>query len=340
MSKPIQLSILVPVYNVESYLTECLDSILPQLNEQTELILLNDCSTDNSADILQTYHQTYKDTKNIQLLTASKNAGLSVTRNELLKQAKGKYIWFVDSDDVVIPDVVAHFLNTYCTYDADVYVYDFIIWHLNKENKHEKGLLLKPHKLYQSNNHLFIKAITECNINYVWNKIYKKSVIANVPFHQNKKFEDIYFMSDIGFLVKSFCYINKPILSYRMRAGSIVNTLSHHHLDDYLNGYLYRTQIYQNHQMDTIDKSAYHYLLYKNYNHYVGMMKEVANHPTLTNKSELINHMYLNFHDTYHQYLSEGLSKQDIFRYFRLKRNQKKLNHILNEYVHNANNAI
>ena len=92
-----KISIIVPVYNVEKYLSECLDSIINQSYKNIEIILINDGSTDSSLEICQKYQ---KNDKRIKLISQA-NKGLSISRNNGMKIATGKYIMFVDSDDII-----------------------------------------------------------------------------------------------------------------------------------------------------------------------------------------------------------------------------------------------
>ena len=94
----IELSIIVPVYNVEKYLEECLDSILKIKNINYEVLIINDGSPDNSQKIIDEY---YKKDSRIKFFI-KENGGLSSARNYGLERAQGEYIWFVDSDDLVV----------------------------------------------------------------------------------------------------------------------------------------------------------------------------------------------------------------------------------------------
>ena len=91
----VKVSVVIPVYNVEGYLEECLDSVINQTLEDIEIICINDGSTDNSLEILEEYAK--KDNR-IKILN-QENQGISATRNNGLKICKGKYICFLDSDD-------------------------------------------------------------------------------------------------------------------------------------------------------------------------------------------------------------------------------------------------
>ena len=93
-----KISIIVPVYNVEEFLSECIESILEQTFSDFELLLVNDASTDGSRDICENYAN--KDSR-IRLLDNEKNQGQSFSRNRGIREAKGIYVTFIDSDDVV-----------------------------------------------------------------------------------------------------------------------------------------------------------------------------------------------------------------------------------------------
>ena len=97
------ISIIIPVYNTAQYLAECLDSVLAQGFKDIEIICVNDGSTDNSAAILKKYQ---KKDKRIKVIT-QKNKGLSGARNAGLKAATGKWVCFLDSDDILPPDALA-----------------------------------------------------------------------------------------------------------------------------------------------------------------------------------------------------------------------------------------
>ena len=92
----VKISIIIPVYNTENYLSECLDSVINQTLNEIEVICINDASTDSSLDILDDYSK-YSD--KIKIINCSENKGQGNARNIGITQAKGKYILFLDSDD-------------------------------------------------------------------------------------------------------------------------------------------------------------------------------------------------------------------------------------------------
>ncbi|GMO61942.1 MAG: hypothetical protein Ta2D_08160 [Rickettsiales bacterium] len=105
------ISVIVPVYNVEKYVARCIDSILSQTYTNFELILVNDCSKDNSLKVLEEYETKYKNVSvadgcpKITLINLTENVGAAEARNVGYRQAKGEYIHFLDSDDYFAPDL-------------------------------------------------------------------------------------------------------------------------------------------------------------------------------------------------------------------------------------------
>jgi glycosyltransferase involved in cell wall biosynthesis len=106
MSNPL-VSVIIPVYNVEPYLSQCLDSVLNQTYNNIEIIAVNDGSTDKCMDILKEYEINFA---NINVIN-QKNSGLSVSRNNGMEKAKGKYIYFLDSDDYILPETIRNLVG-------------------------------------------------------------------------------------------------------------------------------------------------------------------------------------------------------------------------------------
>ncbi|KAA8997971.1 glycosyltransferase [Paenibacillus spiritus] len=106
--EPPKVSVVIPVYNVERYLDECLQSVIGQTLTDIEVICINDASTDNSMDILEKFRTN---DKRIQIITHPRNRGLSSARNTGLSRASGKYIYFLDSDDYIVPEAMEELFN-------------------------------------------------------------------------------------------------------------------------------------------------------------------------------------------------------------------------------------
>ena len=131
------LSVIVPVYNVEKYLSKCVDSLLNQnlLPEEYEIILVDDGSTDRSGDICDEYAMHHSNVKAIH----QQNGGLSVARNTGIQVAAGKYVQFVDSDDYLEPNVLKSLVEKMKLEDLDVLRFNY-------RNVNEQGEEIAPNK--------------------------------------------------------------------------------------------------------------------------------------------------------------------------------------------------
>ena len=176
------ISIIVPVYNVEEYLEECLESIRKQTYQDIEVILVNDGSTDGSHAICERYCQMDKRFR----LINQKNQGQSVARNRGVKESLGEYIMFVDSDDVVSLGLLEQLMK-YMSNGIDIVECDRTeaIQCLNEEKKEIDV------KEFDSN-----EALYECfNHGVSWSpvaKLYRREIVEKVPFLENLIYEDFY----------------------------------------------------------------------------------------------------------------------------------------------------
>lgn len=210
--KEIVLSIIVPIYNVESYLKKCLDSLVLQEMDGIEILLIEDGSRDDSKMIAQTYSEKYE---NIILICHENNKGLGAARNTGIKHAKGEYITFVDSDDWVSPIMYNKMLNTIIEDKSDIVVCginevlsDKII--VKKCCDKEKECISSEEALKR----YFDVRITA----HAWNKVYKRSLFNehNIKYAERKYAEDqyptfllIYYSNKISLLRDSFYFYNR-----------------------------------------------------------------------------------------------------------------------------------
>ena len=114
-----ELTIIIPVYNAEKHIRRCLDSILPQLQETYELLLINDGSTDHSLGLIKEYEEKYPA---VIRVIDKQNEGVALTRDLGVKEAQGKYICFVDNDDDVEEDYFETYLEAIRNTDYDIVI--------------------------------------------------------------------------------------------------------------------------------------------------------------------------------------------------------------------------
>ena len=209
-----KISVVVPVYNTEIFLTKCLESLINQTYKNLEMICINDGSTDNSSKILDEYQK--KDNR-IKVIT-QKNQGISAARNKGIKEAKGEYISFVDSDDWVDLDFYDKLITALKEQNADIAAANIIRTRKTYSKprvKYEKQMIAET----------FEEKIKLCNIPkccYVWNKIYKTSMVKNFPFKTGAYFEDVLWTPLILKNSNKMVCIPDVNYYYRANASSIV----------------------------------------------------------------------------------------------------------------------
>ncbi len=222
------LSIVIPVFNTDLYLKECLDSIINQTYSNIEIICVDDCSPDNSAEIIKEY--AAKDNR-IKYIRHTENKFQGGARNTGIQAANGKYITFVDSDDYLLDmDCYKNAVDNLEKYDADISIFSF-----TEEKKGQKF----NYKL--SSSVLGIKSLNSSNFTKVHcspcNKIFKLDDIKNhkLSFPEKLKFEDEAFWYKYIAAVEPKAYVeNKYYYAYRIRSGSTMDTRDkyiYHYLD-------------------------------------------------------------------------------------------------------------
>lgn len=171
----IELSIIVPIYNVEKYLEECLESIYKIKNIKKEVILINDGSKDKSLDIAKKFKKKYKEET---ILIDNENKGLSETRNIGINLAKGNYLWFIDSDDKIIPNLEQVFLKLKGNKYDVLYMNGYFFPNMLKiyENTISKDYNLGRDYLVD-----LIKSKKSINTG-VWKNLYKTEFIKKIKF--------------------------------------------------------------------------------------------------------------------------------------------------------------
>lgn len=210
------LSVVVPVYNVEAYLANSLDSIIAAQIENMEIIIINDGSPDGSEEIAKSYVDKYP---NLIRYIKQKNHGLGNVRNVGMKNAKGKYIASIDSDDVIDSNFFKE-AEPYMKNNIDIILCDWLSIFPN-ESIPTPALdsLLKLTNKYKSLLYSTIMPST-CN------KIVKKSLYTdiNLKFVENLKFEDLGTNPIVMLEAKTIKYIDRPYYHYMIRENSIMRT--------------------------------------------------------------------------------------------------------------------
>lgn len=212
-----QISVIIPAYNAERFVGDCLDSVIAQTYNNLDIVVVDDGSNDMTGSIVDEYAK--RDTR-IQVIH-QKNAGLSRARNVGLKYARGKYIMFLDSDDWLEPTCCEIALGELQIESADLVIFEYYKEYKNKtvqmQTYSQKKLLydIKEQKeffLYD------MRTIT------AWGKIYSAGVLENCEFNENlETAEDVEFNYRVYDRVNKAVYLCKPLLHYRMLEQSAIH---------------------------------------------------------------------------------------------------------------------
>ena len=216
MSNSPEISVIVPVYNVEKYLPQCLDSILASTFKDIEVILVDDCGADNSRAICDEY--AAKD-KRVRVIANSHNMGVSAARNNGLAHAHGKYISFIDSDDYVDATMYEKLHSAMVRENVDMVgcnawsVEDVgskkIIRYLDVDQDIKTSFAALGNKIYGGAFHL-------------WRLLLKTDKIQKIRFSEDISFaEDAVFLLELYPLLQDIYFLAEPLYFYRRHSGTL-----------------------------------------------------------------------------------------------------------------------
>ncbi|MCR2822025.1 glycosyltransferase family 2 protein [Lederbergia panacisoli] len=215
------ISIIVPVYNVQSYLPRCINSILDQTFSDFELLLINDGSTDNSGNICDEYSK--KDSRIIVI--HKENGGVSSARNVGIDAAKGEYLAFIDSDDFIHQKMYEILYQIASNYSSDVVVCDFLKVQNENVSLHNAGYNIKHFTNIQALNELYTNNYKNAQKwVFLWNKLYKRNLFNDVKFPDGKIYEDELVAHKILYSCQILTYIDMPFYYYLQRSGSYIGS--------------------------------------------------------------------------------------------------------------------
>lgn len=226
------LSILVPVHNVQPYLHECLASVVEQLgaDDGVQILALDDASTDDSAALMQALAQRWPG--RLQLLRHERNGGLSAARNTMIDAARGQYLWFLDSDDKLLPGAIAGLRAIVQAHAPDVVLCDFSVWrererfkHRLRGERHRRSFSGPARRLVRDRCALLAGMLSTGEL-HAWSKISRRALWDGLRFPVGRYFEDMATMPLLALRAESFYYEPHPWVAYRQRAGSILASMS------------------------------------------------------------------------------------------------------------------
>ena len=228
----VKISVIIPVYNVENYLSKCLSSVINQTFTDIEIICINDGSTDSSLDILDSYAKN----DNRIIIINETNHGQGYCRNLGIKMAKGQYVMFVDSDDFILDVRAIEFLYAEITIkELDVLIYAYEKYYekkniiVNSSSNNKQVFLNKTYCSRADKNYIFAKK----SIGIPWNKLYNTKFLQKnkILFNEDYLYEDVIFFYKSIILANKIGYLDKTLYSYRKHGKSTMSVRDNRNLN-------------------------------------------------------------------------------------------------------------
>lgn len=241
------VSIIIPIYNVEQYVRQCMESVIGQTIDHSllECIVVNDCTPDRSMDIVNEVVGKYKSeggVMSITVLNHEQNRGLSASRNTGMKEATGEFVYFVDSDDYLYPDSLK-ILMSYHQREPEA---DVIIGNFYDESQDRHCYRFAKAKTIRDMNNLYIGNTKKTT---VWNSLIRHSILVenNIEFVEGIYFEDNLFSFQIYPLMKKVVIAPEETYFYRKNPEGIMLTIRKEKIAKTIKDYLFIFAYFINH---------------------------------------------------------------------------------------------
>lgn len=225
-----EISVIVPIYNIENYVDKCIESILSQSFVNFELLLINDGSEDKSLAKCRKYLYD----KRVRIFS-QRNKGLSAARNAGIRRAKGKYIYFVDGDDYVSENLLEILYDKMISNSVDIVQCGFVWVKENQNEVEERYSGLKAEKLLRGDEWFSLYERYSLLFTVAWNKLYRKELFDTLRYPVGKLFEDEYVNFPLYTKAKKIIIVNQGLYYYVQRNTGICGTAS---VDKRINSFL------------------------------------------------------------------------------------------------------
>lgn len=218
-----KISVILPIFNVEQYLRQCIDSIGLLGHDEVEIILVNDGSTDGSREICREYALKWD---NVRLIDKT-NGGLSDARNWGTEAAQGDFIYYLDSDDWLVPGAIMRLYEFALENSCDV-VQGGFYYAFDDYLEYDDRWITEKTKPFVLNQEEAMRELLKNNYikNFAWGKIYKSSIVKSHKFPFGKFYEDSYWQHHIISEVRRYGVMPQPLYFYRQRSSSISGSRS------------------------------------------------------------------------------------------------------------------
>ena len=229
-----QLSIIIPVCNVEKYIGPCLESIYRQglAEDVFEVIIINDGSTDGSMEVVSSMRNTHH---NISIITNKENIGPSVSRNEGMDKAVGKYVLFVDSDDLLMDNGLTVLLKKAIDTDADMVVADYVRMKDEEIGSNYDSLLTDSHENDKTGLDYYVDDYDPELGSFIWRILYKSSFLNenHIRLVPGVYYEDIPFLQECYLKARRVIGVHLLYYIYRIRSRSCTYSFTMKNAMDY-----------------------------------------------------------------------------------------------------------
>ena len=221
-----EITIGIPIYNKEKYIALTLETALAQTYERIEFLVLDDCGSDGSMDIVREYQQKHPRGKDIRIVSQPHNMGIGEARNRIIEEARGKYLFFLDADDTITPDTIEVLVNVANEYDAQVVMASYEKIDSINDTITSNSYVL-PFKVFQEENSLACYAFhkygaLQANI---WNVLMDLSLIreSGIRFVNTDFWEDMVFKYEMVQHVTRAVLLPAVTYHYRCHENSLSN---------------------------------------------------------------------------------------------------------------------
>lgn len=226
------LSVIVPFYNNEEFIIPCLTSLFDQIDNNIEVILINDGSTDNSLQLVNDFVDK-KPQFNVKIISQNNN-GISYTRNVGLENAQGRYITFLDGDDILSQDymnVITPYLHSE-EFDLIDFNYQRFVSEPGCINVLGKKSCIAYN--FEQKGLYCLETLFSKSMWHLWNRIYKRTLLENEKFEIGRRYEDVIFTPFLYLKTKKIAHIDQVLYFYRDNTSGITRNIKKQDISDML----------------------------------------------------------------------------------------------------------
>ena len=221
-------SVLIPLYNAEKYIAECIDSVLAQNFDDYEIVIVDDGSTDNGGKIIDRYQEMHS--RKIRVIH-KENTGVLLTRRRLMQEAKGEYLLWADSDDVIKPNLMSDLYSEICKNNPDMIIYNYEDY--DNPDKVIHSLLLPDRTIIENEgkHDVLTKMILGRDLNELWTKCIKKQLVDlhadYTPYKNVSNGDDLFCLFPIMDATNRIEFLDHPYYRYRKVPSSITHSFTY-----------------------------------------------------------------------------------------------------------------